>query len=122
MRGSATLDPSSGFLSLTVQLETDSTSAGPKGRVVSALKDASGKTIATASSGEIGTGGKSPGWAAIRNYTGHATSDPGTASRVTSIYLDAQCTWSLDRLFNIGMAPSMTRLRSPSQSVHFEPQ
>jgi len=103
IRGNATLDPSSGLLSLTVELETDSTSAGPKGRVVAALRDANGKTIATASSDEIGTGGKVPGSAAIRIFTSQTTIDPAVATQVTSIYLDAQCTGSVDRIFNIKM-------------------
>jgi hypothetical protein len=101
VRGNATLDPSSGILSMTIQLETDSTSAGPKGRVSAALKAVDGKTLATATSDEIGTGGKPPGKAAIRNFTSQAKIDPAITARVTSIYLDAQCTGSVDRLWNV---------------------
>ena len=61
---------------MTVQLETDSTSAGPKGRVSAALKDADGKTLATATSDEIGTGGKPPGKSAIRNFSSEVRIDP----------------------------------------------
>jgi len=101
VRGNATLDPSSGLLSLTVQLETDSTSAGPKGYVTAALKDAAGRTLATAKSDAIGTGGKPPGGAAIRNFSSRVTIDPALASQVRSIYLDAQCAGSVTSLFNI---------------------
>jgi hypothetical protein len=101
VRGNATLDPSSGLLSVTVQLETDSTSAGPKGVVSAVLKDARGRTLATARSAEIGTGGKPPGAAAIRNFTSQRTINPSVASRVASIYLDAQCTGSIDRVWNV---------------------
>jgi hypothetical protein len=101
VRGNVSLDPSSGILSMTVQLETDSTSAGPKGRVSAALKNADGKTLATATSDEIGTGGKPPGKAAIRNFSSEVRIDPAIATQVRSIYLDAQCTGSIDRLWNV---------------------
>lgn len=101
VRGNASLDPSSGLLSLTIQLETDSTSAGPKGKLSAALKDSTGKTLATATSEEIGTGGKGPGRAAIRNFTSQTKVDSAITQRVKSIFLDAQCTGSIDRLWNV---------------------
>lgn len=101
VRGNATLDPSSGILSVTVQLETDSTSAGPKGKVSVALKSADGKTLATATTDEIGTGGKQPGSAAIRNFTSQVKIDPAISQRVTAMYLDAQCTGSINRIWNV---------------------
>jgi hypothetical protein len=101
VRGNATLDPSSGLLSLTVQLETDSASGGPKGYVTAVLKDGAGRRLATAKSEEIGTGGKSGSHAAIRNFSSRVTLDPSLAAQVRSIYLDAQCTGSIDRILNI---------------------
>jgi hypothetical protein len=103
VRGNATLDPSSGLLSITVQLETDSTSQGPKGRVSAALKSADGKTLATATTDEIGTGGKPPGQAAIRNFTSQVKIDPAISAQVKSIYLDAQCTGAVDRIWNVNL-------------------
>lgn len=101
VRGNVTLDPSSGLLSMTVQLETDSVSAGPKGKVTAALKDSGGKTLVTATSDEIGTGGKDGTHASIRNFTSATKIDPSIAKQVRLIHLDAQCTGSMDRLLNI---------------------
>jgi hypothetical protein len=101
VRGNAWFDATTGVLTMTIQLETDSTAEGPKGKVTAFLKDAAGKTVATASSEEVGTGGKPPGKSAIRNFTSHANIDPDVASEVTAIYLDAQCTGSVTRLFNV---------------------
>ena len=103
VRGNASLDPSAGVLIMTVQLETDATNAGPKGKVMALLKDVNGKTLATATTDEIGTGGKPPGHAAIRNFTSQITIDTTVARRIDSIYLDAQCTGSVDRIFNINL-------------------
>jgi len=101
VRGNATLDPSSGLLSITVQLETDATHAGPKGKIAAALRDSTGKTVATATTEEHGTGGKAPGRAAIRNFSGQTKIPVDVSKRVTAIYLDAQCTGSLSRVFDI---------------------
>lgn len=101
VRGNAVFDRSSGMLSMAVQLETDSTSAGPKGRVLAVFKDSAGNELATATSSEIGTGGKPPGHSAIRNFTSQTTVPQQVASRIASIYLDAQCTGSIDRLWNV---------------------
>lgn len=65
------------------------------------LKDSAGTALATAKSEEIGTGGKPPRRAAIRNFSSHASVNPDVAGRVWSMYLDAECTGSIDRLFNI---------------------
>jgi len=103
VRGNATFDRPSGTLSLTIQLETDSTSAGPKGRLLAVLKDTNGNELATATSDEIGTGGKPPGHSAIRDFTSHSMVPQEVASKVASIYLDAQCTGSVDRLWNVSL-------------------
>jgi hypothetical protein len=100
VRGSVSFD-SSGKLTMTIQLETDSTIAGPKGRLRATIKDASGASLATAESEEVGTGGKPPGKAAIRNFTAVATVPSDVASKARSIYLEARCVGSVDRLWNI---------------------
>ena len=104
IRGGAVLDKSSGIFSMTLQLETDSTSAGPVGRVVAALKDSNGTTLTTVTSKEIGTGGKPAGSAAIRNFDGHVILDPAVTTKETSVYLDAQCTGSVDRQWNVKLS------------------
>jgi hypothetical protein len=104
IRGSASLDPSSGMLSMTIQLETDDTSAGPKGRVLAVLKDANGKTLAIVTSEEVGMGGKPPGPAMVRNFSSQVQIDPHIAVHVASIFLDAECTGKIDCLWNINMS------------------
>jgi hypothetical protein len=101
VRGDARLDPGSGILRMTVQLETDDVFRGPTGRVSAALKDVNGNTLATAFSDEIGTGGKGSGQLALRNFSSQVRIDPGVADQVSSILLDAQCTGSSDRLWNV---------------------
>ena len=107
VRRKASLDPSSGMLTITVQLETDSTTAGPKGKVFVALKDANGKTLATADSVEVGRRGKPPGKAVIQNFSSQKKIDPGIAQRVKSMYMDAQRTGSVDKLWNIDLSKAM---------------
>lgn len=103
VRGNATLDPSSGVLSITVQLETDSAKAGPKGKISVTLKGDNDKVLGTATTEEIGTGGKDRGNAVSRNFSGQARIDPTVARTVRSMYLDAQCTGSIDRILNINL-------------------
>jgi hypothetical protein len=104
VRGDASFDRSSGILSMTVQLETDATHAGPKGVVTAYLKDAAGKTIATATTSEIGIGGKRPGKSRIENFSSQIKIDPAVASQVQSVYLDAQCTGSSNALWGISLS------------------
>jgi hypothetical protein len=103
IRGNATFDRSTGILIITVQLETDDVLAGPKGKVIATLKDNSGKTLTTVFSEEVGTGGKPPGRAAIRNFISHIKIDDTIAKKVALIHLDAKCTGSLTRLWNLGL-------------------
>lgn len=103
VRGSATLDKTSGLLSVTVQLETDSVFAGPKGRVTIAIRDARGQPAYTLTSDEIGIGGKPPGNVAIQNFSSSIDIPRSIAREAESLYLDAQCTGSINRLFNISV-------------------
>lgn len=104
IRGSATLDTNSGIISMTVQLETDSTTAGPKGRVVATVRDATGKTLATATSDEIGIGGKPPGKAVIRNFDSTVSVPLSTIQTATSLSLEAQCTGSVGQPWGIDLS------------------
>ncbi|OQP64777.1 hypothetical protein A3860_18640 [Niastella vici] len=92
VRGKATLDQASGILSITIQLETDATDAGPKGRVTVALTDCSGKAIANLTTDEVETGGKNPGSAKIVNFSSQKQIDPEKACKVCSLYVTAQKT------------------------------
>ena len=97
------LDTRSGVLSVIVQLETDSYLAGPKGRVTVTIKDTGGKSLTSISSDEIGMGGKPPGRAVIRNFSSTISIPTEIALQARSLYLDAQCTGSITRLFNISL-------------------
>jgi hypothetical protein len=103
VRGSASLDTASGVVSLQVQLETDSTTAGPKGKVSVIAEDAAGKTLATLESAELGMGGKPMGGAAIKNF-GSSQAIPGAiAARVTQLKVRAVCTGSSGGLWGIDL-------------------
>jgi V8-like Glu-specific endopeptidase len=105
VRGSASLDKASGVLSVTVQLETDSVFAGPKGRITVTIRNSDGKTIYTVLSDEIGIGGKSfLGNVVIRNFGSTFYSPLSISQEANSLYLDAQCTGSINRLFNIDLS------------------
>lgn len=101
VRGSATLNKDSGILSITVQLETDSVLAGPKGRLSIEVRDVAGKQVYRAVTDEIGIGGKPTGKAAIQNFSSTIMVPRPIASTANSMYLDAECTGSINRLFNI---------------------
>jgi V8-like Glu-specific endopeptidase len=104
VRGSASLDKASGVLSVTVQLETDSVFAGPKGRVTITIRNAEGKPIYMVLSNEIGIGGKSfLGNVVTRNFSSTFSISPSISQQANSLYLDAQCTGSINRLFNIDL-------------------
>lgn len=101
VRGDAKLDPATGQLSLTVQLETDSTMAGPSGRVDAELRDERGRLLLTARSALVGRGGKPPGKYAVSQYTASVQLDPLVARQVASINLNARCTGAVALPFNV---------------------
>jgi hypothetical protein len=103
VRGSASLDKDSGTLSLSIQLETDSTTAGPKGKLFVWVRDAKGTNLATANSDEIGMGGKPPGSSLIRNFASNSSIPVDLAKKATSIYLEAQCTGASGGLWGIDL-------------------
>jgi Trypsin len=101
VRGAASLEKSTGILSITLQLETDSILAGPKGRVQASIRDAKGQEIYRAVSDEIGMGGKPPGPAAIKNFSSTISVPLPVSAAAASLFLDAQCTGSVTGLFNL---------------------
>ncbi len=60
VRSSAVLDTESGQLDTTVQLETNSTLAGPKGKATVNVQDARGATLAAIVSDQVGMGVSRP--------------------------------------------------------------
>lgn len=98
VRGSAVLDPL-GRLLVTAQLETDSVTAGPKGRISVEFRDSSGKALATAMTNEIGIGGKLPGKALISDFSSSSDVPQDILGRTVSLYVDAQCTGGTARPF-----------------------
>lgn len=101
VRGSATLDKESGILSMMVELETDSVLAGPKGRVTASISDAAHNLLYRVTSDEIGIGGKPPGQVVIKNFNSTIAIPLGISRVANSLYLDAECTGSINRLFNV---------------------
>jgi hypothetical protein len=96
VRGNARLDQSSGQLSISIELEADSTLAGPKGRVTVSIRDADGKTIYTVTTDERGIGGKTGPQAAVTGYDLPTTAvPPKLAEEARSIVVEAQCAGSL---------------------------
>ena len=101
VRGSAALDKNSGIMSMTVELETDSVYAGPKGRVTASVRDADHNLLYRVTSDEIGIGGKPPGHAVIKNFTSTISVPEPISKAADSLYLDAECTGSVNRFFNV---------------------
>lgn len=101
VRGSATLDTSNGRVQMTVQLETDSNSAGPRGRVRATAREENGHALVELTSDEIGRGGKAGGRSAIQNFSSALSIRPEIAVRARSMTLVAECTGRVPRLFNI---------------------
>jgi hypothetical protein len=111
VRGSAVLDKSTGVLSLVVQLETDSILAGPKGRVTANIHDASGQLIYKAVSDEIGIGGKPPGRAVMPKFSSQISIPTSISMAANTIDLDAECTGSITRLFNVDLVVNPNTLK-----------
>ena len=104
VRGSAVLDKATGILTLTIQLETDSVLAGPKGRITANIRDVDGRLIYRAVSEEIGIGGKPPGHAVMPKFPSTISIPTSISTAANTIDLDAECTGAINRLFNIDLA------------------
>jgi len=103
VRGSATLDKESGILLMMVELETDSILAGPKGRVTASISDEDHNLLYRVTSDEIGIGGKPPGQVVIKNFSSTIAIPLAISRAANSLYLDAECTGSITRLFNVDL-------------------
>lgn len=101
VRGSASLDRRSGALTITVQLETDSIWAGPKGHAIFNIRDAQGQVLAVATTDDIGMGGRPGSHAAIQNFSKTVSIPSTIAQRATSLDGRAVCTGSVAAPFGI---------------------
>lgn len=101
LRGSATLDTSTGDMTITIQLETDSVAAGPKGRVKVTVKDENDSVLATVETDEIGMGGKPPGAAVQKSFTSTAQIPAGVAQNAKKLWVDPICNGQVNQWFGI---------------------
>lgn len=101
VRGNASFDNKSGILIINIGLETDDLVYGPKGTVTAILKDEDGKVLAEAKSKIIGTGGKLPGKAILREFSSIVFIDQTIAKKTSEIILVSECLGSETRIFNI---------------------
>ncbi len=101
VRGDASFDTGSGDLSVTIELETDSVGAGPKGNVSISIKDDAGNAIATVESSDIGIGGKPPGKAISRPFGSRVTIKNEVARRASAVTIEANCRGSAAGLWGI---------------------
>lgn len=108
VRGSAALNPQTGWLSLTMELETDSPQAGPKGRLDITLSkgclhpahgvcDAAHDPLVklyTVETDEVGIGGRSRGDTGIIRRSASVDIPDDVARQVTHVAVQAVCTGS----------------------------
>jgi hypothetical protein len=106
VRGSAKLDPASGRLGVDLQLETDSTTAGPKGKLSIEIRGDGGRLLATVESSEVGMGGKPPGTAASRISSASVQLREWIAKRAETLTIHAACTGSVQQLYGVGGDPT----------------
>jgi hypothetical protein len=106
VRGSAKLDTATGTVTVDIELETDSTLAGPKGRVVIEVHGDGGRLLVTLESSEVGIGGKPPGHAVSRRFSSHASLTEVLARRARTLSIRAACTGAAPQLWGIGGDPT----------------
>jgi hypothetical protein len=106
VRGSARLDTGTGTVVVDVELETDSTLAGPRGTVAIEVLGDGGKLLATIASSEVGIGGKPPGKAVSRRFSSQTAVRDLVAKRATALTIRASCTGTAQQLFGIGGDPT----------------
>lgn len=94
IRASAKLDKKTSKLVLSLQLETDSTIAGPKGRASVVFRDATGNELASMVTGEVGVGGKPPGKAVSKNFVKEYPVPQAVVSKTASLDAAVECTGS----------------------------
>jgi len=92
-RGSAQLNKDTGRLEVTLQLETDSMAAGPKGKIHIVISGATEQTVLWAQdTGEESIAGKKPGKARIVNLSKSFNVPVDAAQKATKVYVEAYCT------------------------------
>ncbi len=101
VRGNASLNANTGIVTVTLQLETDAVNAGPEGQVTVYLRDNNGKDIAKVMSDKVGRGGKKPGKAQKSTIIKTVSIGVDVAKKVASIYVVAENTGFVSRIFNI---------------------
>jgi len=99
IRGSVELDTDAGSMTMYVQLETNSASAGPKGKLRVTVNDADNIALAVVETSEIGIGGKTPGPAKIEGFQLSTALSPDIAHNARSLYIEALHTGSVNQLF-----------------------
>lgn len=92
VRASATLDRAAGQMSIAMQLETDSTLAGPKGRSSVTMLDDHGMRLAVVATNEVGMGGKPPGRAVAKDFTRQLAVPRAIADRTATMQVATECT------------------------------
>ena len=92
VRASGELNKETGRLSFNVQLETDSTTAGPQGRAIFTFKGEGGAALAEITTHEIAMGGKRPGKAVIKDFGNQFSIPPSIAKQTRSIEARVECT------------------------------
>lgn len=101
VRAKASLDTATGRVTLTVELETDDTSAGPCGMASATLRDAAGARLSTVQmQHEACLGGKPPGGPLIKVFTYTRPVSNEVAQAATSIDVSASKTCQIFRAWN----------------------
>jgi hypothetical protein len=112
VRGSASLDKSSGVVSITEQLETDSALAGPKGKVIISIRNANNQELTGIETAESGIGGKQGGQAVIRNISGIKNISASSAEEAASCTVTAQCTGSINAPIGINPGDVISAIKT----------
>jgi hypothetical protein len=76
---------------MTIELETDSVAAGPKGTIVAHLKGTGGADLGSATL-SAALGGKKPGHSRIEDTSKVVMIPVATAQKVQSVTVEAHCT------------------------------
>jgi hypothetical protein len=100
-RGRADINPTTGRLAMTLELETDSTVGGPIGKMSAKLLDANGNLLKSYSSDKQQTGGKRPGKSMIVDFPGTKDVDPAIAQKVAAITVSSECLGHHDAFWSV---------------------
>lgn len=97
VRASANLDTRNSVVAVELQLETESTTAGPKGRVAVEVHGARGELLVTIESTEVGIGGTPPGQALRRTYPARVALRAALVKRAAALTIRVACTGTLEQ-------------------------